>query len=490
MRVAIIGSGVIGAGWAARFLLNGHDVDVFDPGPDTERKTLAVLANAQASLPALYDRALPQAGRLRFCASIAEAVQDADWVQESGPERLAVKQSLYEAIEPHLKADAVFASSTSAIKPSSLQKLCGSPERLIVVHPFNPVYLVPLAEVVGSELTPQQALEHAAEILTSIGMFPLILDREIDGFIGNRLQEAMWRESLWMVHDGVATTDQIDKAILYGFGLRCAQMGQFETYRLAGGEGGMKAFISQFGPSLAEPLSHLMDVPKLDQPLIDRIAEQSAAQSDGRGLREMERQRDVNLVALIRALKLQETGAGATARAHEANLKIEQVGELLVTARRVVPPSWTDANGHMNEAHYVEVASNATDALTFSCGVTQSYIDAGKSHFTAETHVRYLAELHEGEELVVRSQLLFAEGRKAQVFHRIYGPGGDVCATVEVVVLHVDLESRAVCEPTAEVAAALKALALAHSSIPRPDGAGNAIRDLHKAKPSITSTGS
>lgn len=140
--------------------------------------------------------------------------------------------------------EAILASSTSGILPSKLQAVCRQPGRLIVAHPFNPVYLVPLVEIVATEANPPGFSQQAAEMMRSIGMHPLVMAREIDGFIGNRLHEVIWRETLWMVKDGIATTAQIDEAILYGFGLRIAQMGQFETYRLAGGEAGMAHFLA------------------------------------------------------------------------------------------------------------------------------------------------------------------------------------------------------------------------------------------------------
>ncbi|WP_343117416.1 carnitine 3-dehydrogenase [Ostreiculturibacter nitratireducens] len=481
MKVAIIGGGVIGSGWAARFLLNGHDVAVYDPAPDgAARRLEEVLRNARASLPALYDRPLPREGRLHIAASVGEAVAGAAWAQESAPERLEIKRALYAEIEPHLADGAVLASSTSGYKPSQLQALCERPERLIVAHPFNPVYLVPLVEIVGSDQTPQELKARAAEIMRGIGMHPLVMRSEVEGFIGNRLQEAVWRETLWMIRDGIATTQEIDEAILYGFGLRWAQMGQFETYRLAGGAAGMRHFLAQFGPSLAQPLTHLTDVPDLDAALVDRIAAQSDAQSGHLTIPEMERARDANLVALIRALKQRNVGAGRPIREQEAELSIPQGGDLRVTARRVIPPSWIDANGHMNEAHYVEVASNAADALTESCGVTAEYIAGGNSHFTAETHVRYLAELHAGDEIVVRTQVLRGTGKKTHLFHRFEGPAGALAATVEMMILHVDLTTRKVCEPLPHVAAALERLEHAHAHLPRPDGAGRAIGEQTK----------
>ncbi len=182
MKVAVIGGGVIGGGWVARFLLNGHDVTVFDPAPDAEPKLGAVLGNARASLPALYDRPPPAEGALRFAADSVEAVAGADWVQEGAPERLEVKRDLYAQIEPHLGHGTVRASSTSGYKPSHLQALLHRVERLIVTHPFNPVYLVPLVEVVGAGRTPEALKTRAAETLSDIGMHPLVMQAEVDGF--------------------------------------------------------------------------------------------------------------------------------------------------------------------------------------------------------------------------------------------------------------------------------------------------------------------
>lgn len=320
MKVAIVGGGVIGGGWAARFLLNGHDVDVYDPSADAERKLNGVLDNARASLPALYDKPLPPEGQLRMAPSLSDAVAGAAWVQESVPERIDIKQKVYAQIEPHLEGEAVLASSTSGFQPSELQAGSTRPCQIIVAHPFNPVYLMPLVEIVGSDQTTELLKARAADVMRSIGMHPLVLRREVAGFIGNRLQEAIWRETLWMVKDGIATTQEIDEAIVYGFGLRLAQMGQFDTYRLGGGEGGLRHFLAQFGPSLKEPLTHLMDVPELEDELVNRIADQSEAQSGNRSIREMEQARDENLVALIRALKERDTAAGATVRKHENEL--------------------------------------------------------------------------------------------------------------------------------------------------------------------------
>ncbi|MEM6897112.1 MAG: 3-hydroxyacyl-CoA dehydrogenase NAD-binding domain-containing protein, partial [Pseudomonadota bacterium] len=272
---AILGGGVIGGGWAARFLLNGWDVQVYDPDPEAARKIEAVLGNARRSLPGLYDRALPAPGTLRFCESVEEAVRGAAWIQESVPERLELKHATYQAVQAVCAADAIIGSSTSGFKPSDLRQGAARADQIIVAHPFNPVYLLPLVELVGASDT----VVRAEAVLRGIGMAPLALRQEIDAHIADRFLEAVWREALWLVKDGIATTEEIDDAIRYGFGLRWAQMGLFETYRIAGGEAGMRHFLAQFGPALAWPWTKLMDVPPLTDALIDTIAAQSDAQS-------------------------------------------------------------------------------------------------------------------------------------------------------------------------------------------------------------------
>jgi len=193
-KAAIIGGGVIGGGWAARFLLNGWTVAIFDPDPDAARKIDAVLINARTSMPSLYDRPLPPEGALTYAASLDDAVSGADWVQESTPERLDMKRGVLAQITAAAPETAIVASSTSGFKPSDLNAEGG---RSIVAHPFNPVYLLPLVELVGASET----CARAADILEGLGMFPLTLRQEVDAHIADRLLEAVWRESLWLVHD-------------------------------------------------------------------------------------------------------------------------------------------------------------------------------------------------------------------------------------------------------------------------------------------------
>ena len=478
---AIIGGGVIGGGWAARFLLNGWDVRVFDPDPDAERKINEVLTNARASLPGLYDVALPEEGALTFHETMSEAVAGAVWIQESVPERLDLKRKVYQALQAECDPQAVIGSSTSGFKPSELQDCATRPEQIIVCHPFNPVYLLPLIEVVGTPAN-GDLTNRASELLRSVGFYPLVVKKEIDAHIADRFLEAVWREALWLIKDGIATTEEIDEAIRMGFGLRWAQMGLFETYRIAGGEAGMRHFIEQFGPALEWPWTKLMDVPELTDELIDAIADQSDAQSGQHSIRELERHRDANLDGMLRALKSRNWGAGALLNAHDVQLKtipqslddIDDLGAAVVTVDRAIPLDWTDYNGHMNEARYLQAFGDATDQMMHIVGCTPDYIASGGSYFTAETHIRHIDEVHAGARIKVATQVLLGEGKKLHLFHEMY-EGERLLATGEHMLIHVSLKTRKASEPGPEVAGPLAKIAAAHAALPVPVGAGAAV---------------
>ncbi|MGD1869516.1 MAG: carnitine 3-dehydrogenase [Neomegalonema sp.] len=467
---AIIGGGVIGGAWAARFLLNGWNVRLFDPDPEAERKMSEVLGNARRSLPMLYDRALPPEGALTHVATIAEAVADAAWVQESVPERLEIKHKAIAEIQDAIDPEAVIGSSTSGFKPSELQEGSTDPGQILVTHPFNPVYLLPLVEVVPSPATDPRATAWARWVLGSIGMHPLVVRQEIDAHIADRFLEAVWREALWLIKDGVATTEEIDDAIRYGFGLRWAQMGLFETYRVAGGEAGMRHFIGQFGPALKWPWTKLMDVPELTDDLVDAIADQSDAQSGHLSIRELERLRDENLVSILRALKGRGSAAGALIANHESTLPKEASpdAELLTSIDRTAPIDWTDYNGHMNESRFGQVFSDAADYVMVHVGADADYIARGLSYFTVDIRIRFLAEAKAGQRITVKSQVLQGEGKKLRLFHRILDADGAEMATGEQMLIHVSLEPRRACDPAPEVLAKVEALASAHAALPRP----------------------
>ncbi len=476
---AIIGGGVIGGGWAARFLLNGWNVQIFDPDPEAETVFAEVLANARRSLPGLTDVALPQEGKVKFCASIAEAVAGASWIQESVSERLELKHKVLADVQKTCDPRAVIGSSTSGFKPSELQQDAARPEQIMVCHPFNPVYLMPLVELVPSPATDKNLIDVARNHLTSLGMFPLQVRKEIDAHIADRFLEAVWREALWLVKDGIATTEEIDESIRMGFGIRWAQMGLFETYRTAGDAAGMRHFMAQFGPALKWPWTKLMDVPEFTDELVDLIADQSDAQSGHLSISELLRVRDDNLVALLRALKGQNWGAGAVLNAQETALGSTTLAEMdlsqpLPTARRAIPLDWTDYNGHMNEARYLQAFCDATDKFMELVGCDADYIATGGSYFTAETHIRHVDEVHAGALIEIKTRLLGGEGKKMHLWHEMY-EADRLVATGEHFLLHVSLETRRPSEPSEEITAAMASIAAAQAALRWPDGAGRYV---------------
>ena len=480
---AIIGGGVIGGGWAARFLLMGWNIRVFDPDPEAARKIGEVLDNARASLPGLTDGPMPPEGQLSFHATIGEAVAGVAWVQESVPERLDIKHATYAEIQRHLDPEAVIGSSTSGFKPSELQAGATDPTQIVVAHPFNPVYLLPLVELVSGESFDPRAVAWATQVLESIGMSPLHVKKEIDAHIADRFLEAVWREALWLIKDGIATTEEIDDAIRYGFGLRWAQMGLFETYRIAGGEAGMRHFIEQFGPCLSWPWTKLMDVPELTDELIERIANQSDAQSGAHSIRDLERIRDANLVTMMRGLKARDWGAGALLNLQEARLagpprtldEVSDISRPILTVDRAVPLDWTDYNGHMNEARYLQAFGDATDRLMAIVGCDGDYIASGGSYFTVETHIRHIDECHAGDRIRVTTQCILGAGQKLHLFHRMLSADDQLLATGEHMLIHVSLETRRASPPGPDVAKKLARVAAAHANLPTPQGAGAAV---------------
>jgi carnitine 3-dehydrogenase / betainyl-CoA thioesterase len=315
-------------------------------------------------------------------------------------------------------------------------------------------------------------------------MAPLRVRREIDGFVSDRLLEALWREALWLVHDGVATTGEIDDAIRYGPGLRWAQMGTFLTYRIAGGEGDMRHFFAQFGPALQWPWTHLTDVPELTDELLDTIAAQSDEQADGLSVRELERRRDDNLVAILQALRAGDDAAGRLLREHEERLldaaadALPEVDESepLRLHEEPVRTDWVDYNGHMTESRYLDVLANATDAFLRHVELNASYLEGGHSLYTAETHIRHLAESHAGDTLDVETQVLGADEKRLHIFHTVRKTGTETAvATGEHMLLHVDTGTGRVCPMKEPLAGRIGTVAGLHAGLPAPDGAGRYI---------------
>ncbi|MDF9620428.1 L-carnitine dehydrogenase [Pseudomonas entomophila] len=306
---AALGSGVIGSGWVARALAHGLDVIAWDPAPGAEAALRKRIANAW---PALQKQGLaPGAAqdRLTFVATIEACVRDADFIQESAPERLDLKLDLHAKISAAAKPDAIIGSSTSGLLPSEFYESATHPERCVVGHPFNPVYLLPLVEIVGGRNTSPDAIEAAKTIYTALGMRPLHVRKEVPGFIADRLLEALWREALHLINDGVASTGEIDDAIRFGAGLRWSFMGTFLTYTLAGGDAGMRHFMAQFGPALKLPWTYL-PAPELTDKLIDDVVEGTSEQLGERSIAALERYRDDTLLAVLEAVRNSKASHG------------------------------------------------------------------------------------------------------------------------------------------------------------------------------------
>ncbi|RWD28717.1 MAG: carnitine 3-dehydrogenase [Mesorhizobium sp.] len=479
-KAAIIGGGVIGGGWVARFLLTGIDVAVHDPNPDAARIVGEVIDNARRAYRKMLSVPLCAEGTLTIAETVADAVRDAEYIQESVPERLEIKQSVFTEIEMHARVDAIIGSSTSNFTPSQLQQGRNHPERLLVVHPFNPVYLLPLVEIVATGANSEEIVRRTMDISEAIGMKPLRLRKEICAHIGNRLLEAAWRESLWMIKDDIVTTEELDDVIRYGLGLRFAQMGQFESYRIAGGEGGMRHFIGQFGPTLSWPLTKLTNVPELDDALVDKIASQSDEQSGAHSIRELERIRDDNLVAIMLGLRAHHWGAGTLVTEMENRMRAQSAQVVVdgtVFYETQVPAHWADYNGHMTEHRYTEAFGHATDRLLSQIGLDGAYLEAGHSIFTAESHVTFRQEVKVGARISVRTQLVGRDKLNIHLAHEMFVDGVErSVALSEVRLVHVDINAGGVCAFAPEMKEKLDAIWNVHKGLERPRFVNRSIR--------------
>jgi carnitine 3-dehydrogenase len=472
--LGLLGTGVIGGGWAARALHFGIDVVAADVNPAMESWLREAVSNAAGALAHLTSAPLPPAGELSFTTDLAVMAGRADFIQENIPEQLPLKQRVLAEVSRHAAADVVIASSTSGLMPTDLQRDMRSPERLLVGHPFNPVYLLPLVELVGGAATSQAAIAAASDFYTYIGMHPLKVRREVPGHLTDRLQEALWREILHLINDGVASTGELDDSIIYGPGLRWAGMGTNLIYHLAGGESGMRHMLEQFGPCLKWPWTKL-EAPELTEKLIDRMVEGTQAQAAGRSIRELERLRDDYLVAIQQALRQFDIGAGSTLRRLEERLYQDQAADLAARSQSGpqrlelrVQPEWIDYNGHLTDSRYVHVFGEAMDALLRGVGVDAAYRAAGHAFYTAETHVRYRAEVKALETVAVETQILALDAKRLHVFHRLMRRDGTLAATGEQLYLHVDRRASKVEAMADPMLRALQRLHAAQARSPAP----------------------
>lgn len=482
-KVGIVGGGVIGAAWAARFVLNGMDVAVYDLDPETERKTHEVIGNARRALTRLFGQALPPEGKVTIAASLADAVSDADFIQESLPEREDLKQRVLAEVDALMPDNCIIGTSTSGLLPTKLQAHMARPDRLVVGHPFNPVYLLPLVEVCGGQQTSQATIDTAAAVYEAVGMKVLRVRKEIDGFIADRLLEAVWREALWLINDDVATAAEIDDAIRFGAGMRWSFMGTFLTYRLAGGEAGMRHFLHQFGPSMEWPWTKLIG-PKLTDELIETVTRQSDEQAGDVDLRTYERLRDNCLVDLTQALERNDFAAGAVAKAHRARLGGQAAADgsadsdgRLLTIATPVQPEWIDYNDHLTESCYLKLFGDATDVVLALIGAGADYVAGGHSWYTVETHIRHLGQARLGEPIEVRTRVLAADSKRLHLFHEMTSLTQDaIIATAEHMLVHVDAVAEKSAAAPQDMQGKAQALVAGQANLALPDGLGRQIR--------------
>ena len=317
--VACVGAGTIGGGWAAYFLSRGLRVKVWDPSPVAGEKLARLIDTAWPALTRLGLAEGADKDAWTIHTDLAEALDGAGFVQESAPEDLAMKQDLLLGIARAAAEDVVIASSTSGYPMTDMAEAAaaeGLADRLVVGHPFNPPYLIPLVEVVGGQQTAPAAVDWASDWYRAIGKSVITMDREVPGFIANRLQEALWREALHMVNEGEATVDQIDRAITDGPGLRWPLQGPMLTFALAGGEGGMAHMLDHFGPSLLSPWTRLT-APELTQELRDAVVTGCDDEADGRSFPDLVTARDAAIIEIRKLVgELRATLPGAAE--HEA----------------------------------------------------------------------------------------------------------------------------------------------------------------------------
>jgi 3-hydroxyacyl-CoA dehydrogenase len=298
-RIAIVGTGVIGASWAAQYLARGFDVVASDPGPNAEENLRKYVDDAWKQLTVIGLSPDASRDRLRFVSSMQDALANADFVQENGPERPDFKIKLFADMDAAAPLDSIIASSSSGITPSVMQSNCKHPERVLVGHPFNPPHIIPLVEVVGGAKTSPEAIQRAIAFYTSIGKKPILLHKELPGHVANRLQAALYREVMYLIQQGVLSVADADDAVSYGPGLRWGVMGPSLQWHLGGGTGGIKHFTDH----LMDPMATLfkaLGTPDVTPELKKTIADGVLQEAGNRSVEQLAEEENGLLVGLIR----------------------------------------------------------------------------------------------------------------------------------------------------------------------------------------------
>ena len=301
-KIAVIGTGVIGTGWIVRCLAHNKKVIAYDKDLKLEKKLISEIKRAWPFIKKLFNKKKLNLKNFKYVTSIEEAVKDADFIQECATENYKIKTNLMNIIGNFAKTNAIISSSSSGLLPSKIYSKCKNPARTMIGHPFNPVYLCPGVEIVPGKKTNKNFLNKANKFYKSISMNPIMVKKELPGYLADRLQEALWREALHIINEGYATTKDLDRAIEDGPGLRWSLMGTFLTFHLAGGKAGMKHMLKQFGPALKLPWTKLK-APKLSKKLSSRIIAGTRQQAKGKSVATISSIRDEYLVNLQKLRK-------------------------------------------------------------------------------------------------------------------------------------------------------------------------------------------
>tara|TARA_Y100001935_G_scaffold244512_1_gene237031 strand:+ start:2059 stop:3000 length:942 start_codon:yes stop_codon:yes gene_type:complete len=304
-KVAVIGTGVIGVGWIIRFLAHNKIVYAFDKNINLKKKIILEIKRTWPYVKKLFNKKKLNLKNFYFFSSIEETLKNADFIQECAIENYELKIELLKKIGNYAKSKSIISSSSSGLLPTRIYSKCNNPERGIIGHPFNPVYLLPAVEIVPGKKTSIKNLDIAKKFYKSISMNPIMVKNELPGYLSDRLQEALWREGLHIINEGYATTEELDRAIEDGPGLRWSLMGTFLTFHLAGGQTGMKHMLEQFGPALKLPWTKLK-APKLSKKLSSRLISGTKKQAKGKSIQQISNIRDEYLVDLQRLRKKYE----------------------------------------------------------------------------------------------------------------------------------------------------------------------------------------
>ena len=296
-KVAVIGTGVIGAGWIIRCLAHNKIVYAFDKDPKLKNSLIKEIERTWPFVKKLFKKNKLNLKNFYYFTSLEKTLKDAEFIQECATENYALKTKLMSTIGNYAKPNAIISSSSSGLLPTRIYSKCKNPKRSLIGHPFNPVYLLPAVEIVPGKKTSTKCLNQAKKFYKSISMNPILVKKELPGYLSDRLQEALWREGLHIINEGYATTEDLDRAIEDGPGLRWSLMGTFLTFHLAGGKAGMKHMLEQFGPALKLPWTKLK-APKLTKNLSSRIISGTKNQSKGKSVSMISNIRDEYLVEL------------------------------------------------------------------------------------------------------------------------------------------------------------------------------------------------